>query len=174
MCMRTSTWPANSVGRPHGRRSTESTPLSSGGQSIGRSTVGFGIVDQAVDRRHNSHKNDRWPVDRKGNSALSRLPTGRFFEGYKYAFSWVVLEQILEENFSHLSSVFQQEFLWLKVLILFVIKGWKIQRKKEVFRNWFCSSFLFYPRSFPKYFLCDFDFQTLYFLTLELSYLSYL
>jgi len=48
-------------------------------------------VDRAVDRWLNGQKNDRWPVDRavdrKVISDLSRLPTGRIFKSYKYAFS---------------------------------------------------------------------------------------
>ena len=92
MCTRRAQRPSDLAGRPCGRP-TEVTPLSGGGRSTGRSTVGFGPVD----RRHNGHKNDRRPVDRtvdrKGNSALSRLPTGRIFEGYKYAFSWVILDK---------------------------------------------------------------------------------
>ena len=71
MCMRTCTWPANSAGRPCGRP-TESTPLSGGGRSTGRSTVGCRWstggtivinmtvvpVDRAVDRKVNFDLSD--------------------------------------------------------------------------------------------------------------------
>ena len=57
-------------------------PLSGGGRSSRRSTVGFGPVDRAVDRRHNGQKYDRWPVDRpvdrKGNLGFSRLQRAEF------------------------------------------------------------------------------------------------
>ena len=67
---------AHSPGRPGGRP-TES-----------RCSLFPGPVARAVDRWHNCHKNDRWPVaravDRKVISDLSWLPTGRILRGYKY------------------------------------------------------------------------------------------
>ena len=71
MCTRTYTWPAYSAGRPRGRP-TESTQLSGAGRSIGGTTVRnmtIALVDRAVN----------WKVI----FDLSRLPTGRFFWGYK-------------------------------------------------------------------------------------------
>ena len=41
-------------------------------------------IDRAVDRWLNGHKNDRWPVDRKGNYALSCCQRADSVLGYKY------------------------------------------------------------------------------------------
>jgi len=58
------------------------------------------------------------------------MPTGRIFEGYKYAFSRVVLDKILEEKISHLYKCFTAKFLksfWVEKTYLYLfLKGWKI------------------------------------------------
>ena len=84
-CM--ATWagrPVDRLGRP-----LESFALWNWPRSTAESCCSLYLVtvDRAVDRWLNGHKNDRWPVDWKDISALSRLPTGRIFESYKYAFS---------------------------------------------------------------------------------------
>ena len=92
----------NGPGRPNGRLAESCCSL-------------FPVpVDRAVDRWLNGHKNDCWlvdrAVDRKVISDLSRLPTSRILEGYKYAFSWVVLHKFLESNFFHLCKCLTTSF----------------------------------------------------------------
>ena len=77
--------------------------------------------------------------------------------------------KILEEKNSYLSSVFQQKFLWLKDSSLFIFKGLEKSRKEKSLGIVFVLHFYFILEVFPSIFLCDFDFQTLYFLTLEQS-----
>ena len=72
------------------------------------------------------------------------------------------------------NNKFLKEFLCQKDLSLFVFKGWKNQRKIEYLGYWVWSSFLSLSSIFLKYFSLYFIFQTPWFLTLELSYLSYL
>ena len=78
------------VGRSIGRSTIQRALLSGNGpgRPAGRPAESWcSLYPVPVDWRHNGHKNDRWPVDRavdrKGISALSRLPTGRFLEGIK-------------------------------------------------------------------------------------------
>ena len=67
-------------------------------------------------------------------------------------------------------QVFFSKSFWVKkIRSLFVLKGWKNQRKREVFENYFWSSFLFYHRSFLKYFFFVICFPN----TLFFSHLSY-
>ena len=56
-------------------------------------------------------------------------------------------------------------------IILFVLKCWKKSKKRESLGNWFWSLFQCLFGVFSSVYLCCFHFQTLYFLTLELSYL---
>ena len=84
--------------------------------------------------RHNGQKIDRWPVDRKGKIALSCCQRADLFVGYKYPLLWAVLAKIFKSKNPYSSSAFQQEFLGLKVLSLFILKCWKNQRKIEYLR----------------------------------------
>ena len=59
---------------------------------------------------------------------------------------------------------------WLKDFIFICFKG--LEKSRKVFGNWFDLHLHFYLEFFSRVFLCNFNFQTLYFLTLELSILS--
>ena len=56
-----------------------------------------------------------------------------------------------------------------KIYSLFVFKVLKIKEKESNWELAFDLHLYYYLEFFPRDFLCDFDFQTLYFLTLELS-----
>ena len=82
------------------------------------------------------------------------------------------LSRFLKRFFPSL-QVFQREVFksfWAKRFYLYLfLKGWKNQRKRKSLGIDFDLYLYFYLEFFPRVFLCDFDFQTLYFLTLELS-----
>ena len=150
-------------GRPAARRQ-RAAALCIQSRSIGRSTGGTTVIFMTVGPVDRA-------VDRKGKTALSSCQRADFVWGYIYP----ILELFLHKNFKskifNFLSVLTANFkrvLGSKDRSSFVLKSWKNQRKREVFGIYFCSSFPLYPRSFFKYFLCVFDFQTLYFLTLEL------
>ena len=101
--------------QPRGR-SNEITPLSGGGRSTERSTVGFGPVDRAVDRRHNGQKNDRWPVDRpvdqKSNLGFSRLQRAKFLWVYKYPLLELISPRFQERKIYIFQVFFSNSFLY--------------------------------------------------------------
>jgi len=153
----------------------------------------FQSVDRAVDRLKATHSrvgasrpggqpeaqlSEIWPLHR----STGRSTRGAFlpFPDYQradfgeaiYMPSLELISPRLKRKFLIFQVFFSKslkEFLLLKDLSLFVLKGWKIQRKKEPLGIGFYLHLYFYLEFFPRVFLCNFDFQTLYFLTLELS-----
>ena len=68
-----------------------------------------------------------------------------------------------------------KEFLWLKDLSFIYFKMLENRRKRESLGDWFLDLYFnIYLVFLPRVFLYCFHLQTLYFLTIELSYLSYL
>ena len=131
-----------------------------------RCSLDPGSIDWAVNWRHNGHKYDRWPVDRKGKNAFSWLPTGRFCGGYKYP----TFELVLNNNFKSKISIFQQVFKRVfvpKISSLFAFKGLKKSKKNRIFGIFVLI--LSYSSCFSKYFSLCFLFSKLFIF----SHLSY-
>ena len=109
----------------------------------------------------------------EGQKCPFLLPTGRFILGLYIPHSLADFTKILEEKDLHHSSIFQQEFLELKILFIFVFKRVGKIKKQKVFENWFDLHLHFYLKFFLRVFLVILI-SKLFIFSLELIYLSYL
>jgi len=122
------------VGRSTGRSTVQRALLS--GNGPGRPAESCcSLYPVPVDRRHNGQKSDRWGGRPEGQNCPFQLPAGRFILGLYILHFLSYFKQVFrEQNFQSLqvfNSKFLKEFLGLKDHSLFVLKCWKIQRKRE-------------------------------------------
>ena len=84
-------------------------------------------VDRAVDRWHNGHKNDRWPVDRRGNFALVCCQRADLVWGYIYPIPLAVLTKFFKSKkfsfFQCLIQVFKRVFRAKRLIFIYFKKG---------------------------------------------------
>ena len=130
--------------------------------------------------RLNDYFFDRWPVDRPVDRKvifdLLSCQRVEFCGGYKYPTFELFLNKFLRAKILIFSIVLIQvleRVLVPKDQSLFVLKGWKNQRKLDIWDISFDLHFNLILVVFPSIFLCVFVPNSLFF-TLELILLSYL